>query len=93
MSTPTLSGVAVVILAVLLAVAGLGGTQAEERVFLLFVDDLHLEVRSTPRLRELMTRQIVTTVGDPRTGDVMRRRKPPICAARIPCTRRRVREQ
>lgn len=50
------------ILAVLLAVAGLGRTQAEERVFLLFVDDLHLEFRSTPRVRELMTRRILPMV-------------------------------
>jgi hypothetical protein len=57
-----LRGVAVVILAVLLAVAGLGGTLAEERVFLLFIDDLHLDFRSTPRLRELMTRQILPIV-------------------------------
>ena len=35
------------------------GAQGSGHLFVLFVDDLHLEFRSTPRLRELMVRRIL----------------------------------
>jgi hypothetical protein len=38
---------------------GAPGAQGSGHLFVLFIDDLHLEFRSTPRLRELMVRRIL----------------------------------
>jgi hypothetical protein len=46
--------------------SSLGLAQPQEQSFLVFVDDLHLDFRSTPRLRELMRRMLTTLA---REGD------------------------
>jgi hypothetical protein len=51
---PTLKNLAVVTLVSLLACTGLARAQDGRRAFLLVVDDLHLDFRSTPRTRELI---------------------------------------
>lgn len=51
---PKLKSLALVMLMTVLACPGLARSQDGHRTFLLVVDDLHLDFRSTPRTRELI---------------------------------------